>query len=407
MSKFKAKPEEMKIIVDSEKGYYSDLNSYQSSVNQVRNSLSFQVLSSENIRSRLKAVSNRLDEEKQEMKRMYNGLSDIVEKYEKTEQKICNSSEDNKITFIEKHDIDAGISLSGSVAFSDFDDLFGKYSNKIADINSKINKDSLNKAQEALKKVTDKYEDLEKSLTSNNKEKKLQGTIDKDGVHKIDQDDTDAVEKFEKSNSVKKSAVLWKAEKEHELFSVMDEKLVDVSEDYYQAQISQGVLNGKASAGVELGYGYAGAEMGACFTALSTELLGQLGNDNLGVYAKGEVVVGKAEAKLEGIAGIKDENGNFNPQAHLGASAEALLAEATVSVGGKLLGADVSGNVGVNFGVGAHAELGIKDWKISFDVGASLGVGVSAEAEIDLSGLVKNIGDFASGCKSAIMGLFD
>ena len=407
MSKFNAKPEEMKSISDSEKGYYDNLNSYQSSVNQVRNSLSFQISSSENIRARLKAVSNKLDEEKQEMKRLYKGLSEIAEKYEKTEQKICNSSQDNKISFIEKHDIDAGISLSSSVAFSDLDDVFGKYSNKIADINSKINKDSLNKAQEALKKVTDKYEDLEKNLTSNNKEKKLQGTIDKDGVHKIDQDDADAVEKFEKSNSVKKSAVLWKAEKEHELFSVMDEKLVDVSEDYYQAQISQGVLNGKASAGVELGYGYAAGELGACFTALSTELFGQLGNDNLGVYAKGEVVVGKAEAKLEAIAGFTDETGAFNPQAHLGASAEALLGEATVAVGGKMLGADVSGNLGVNFGVGAHLDVGIQDWKINFDVGATLGVGVSAEVEIDLSGLVKNIGNFASECKSAITGWFD
>ncbi len=40
-------------------------------------------------------------------------------------------------------------------------------------------------------------------------------------------------------------------------------------------------------------------------------------------------------------------------------------------------------------GIGAHAEVGVKDWKISFDVGASFGIGGSVKLEVDLSGTVK------------------
>ena len=47
----------------------------------------------------------------------------------------------------------------------------------------------------------------------------------------------------------------------------------------------------------------------------------------------------------------------------------------------------------MSVGVGAHADIGYHDGKLTFDIGASLGVGASVTAEVDVSGLVENIGD--------------
>lgn len=78
------------------------------------------------------------------------------------------------------------------------------------------------------------------------------------------------------------------------------------------------------------------------------------------------------------------------------------MIEGTAAVGAQVLGTDVSGNVGVNVGVGAHAEIGLQDGKISFDVGASLGIGVSVELEIDFSGTMDKVGTLVSNCTSLI-----
>ena len=45
-------------------------------------------------------------------------------------------------------------------------------------------------------------------------------------------------------------------------------------------------------------------------------------------------------------------------------------------------------NGSVNFGVGAHADIGLVDGKLKCDIGASLGVGASVGFEIDTKALV-------------------
>lgn len=57
-------------------------------------------------------------------------------------------------------------------------------------------------------------------------------------------------------------------------------------------------------------------------------------------------------------------------------------------MGVNILGGEVEGKVGVNFGIGAHADLGYKDGVIKADVGLSVGLGVSAAVEIDIGGMV-------------------
>ena len=49
----------------------------------------------------------------------------------------------------------------------------------------------------------------------------------------------------------------------------------------------------------------------------------------------------------------------------------------------------------MNFGIGAHADIGIVDHKIKCDIGASLGVGASIGFEIDTGGVVNAVSDMA------------
>lgn len=134
------------------------------------------------------------------------------------------------------------------------------------------------------------------------------------------------------------------------------------------------------------------AKIGASASAFTASADGRLNidpeNDLLGVYGKGEVSVGKAEAQASATASLFNEDGSLNVQAHAKASAEAIAAEAEGSAGITVLGTDIGVNGSVNVGVGAHAEAGIVDGKIKVDVGVSIGLGVSVGFEVDVGGTV-------------------
>lgn len=135
-----------------------------------------------------------------------------------------------------------------------------------------------------------------------------------------------------------------------------------------------------------------GATAGASATAFTAEGKAYLGTENTQAYVEGEFTVGRVGAQAGGSVGLIDKDGNFNPSAYAGGSVEAILAEASGTVGGKFAGTDVSATGKINFGVGAHANVGVHDGKISVDLGASLGVGVGVKVDIDVSGTVKAIG---------------
>ena len=63
--------------------------------------------------------------------------------------------------------------------------------------------------------------------------------------------------------------------------------------------------------------------------------------------------------------------------------------------------------VGVNFGIGAHADLGYKDGVIKADVGLSVGLGVSAAVEIDIGGMVNTVVDGAEAVWDGACDLWD
>lgn len=131
------------------------------------------------------------------------------------------------------------------------------------------------------------------------------------------------------------------------------------------------------------------AEIGGSAGIWQGSAEGRLGNDVFAVTGECGASFVEAEGKAELNLGIVD--GKFAASAE--ASAEVNLVKAEGSVGVDIMG--VEGKVGgsVSVGVGAHADIGYHDGKLTFDIGASLGVGASVTAEVDVSGLVENIGD--------------
>lgn len=149
-----------------------------------------------------------------------------------------------------------------------------------------------------------------------------------------------------------------------------------------------------------------GAAAGASFCVFSAEGKAYLGDEDTQVYVKGGVDIGRAGAEAKAGIGLVDKNGKINPNAHVSASAELIGGELSGSVGAKIAGTDVALKGSVNYGVGAHLDVGVHDGKISMDVGASLGVGVGVKLEVDVSGTVKAIGEGAKNAVSFIKSLF-
>jgi len=139
------------------------------------------------------------------------------------------------------------------------------------------------------------------------------------------------------------------------------------------------------------------AEIGASVTALEIDWEQQLlGNEYFGLNTEVNLTVGKAEAKADIGAHLYDEDGKLDIQLGASASAEVIAAELDGSIGVNILGGEVGLNGSVNFGIGAHADVGYKDGVFKFDVGASFGLGISVGAEIDVGGMVDTVCDAAS-----------
>lgn len=138
------------------------------------------------------------------------------------------------------------------------------------------------------------------------------------------------------------------------------------------------------------------AEVGASVTALEAGWEQQLlGDEMLGINSDVTATVGKAEAQANIGAQVFGEDGKLDVQLGAEASAELIGGELKGSVGLNVLGGEVGVSGGINYGVGAHADVGYRDGVIKCDIGASLGVGVSFGFEVDVGGIVGTITDTA------------
>lgn len=144
------------------------------------------------------------------------------------------------------------------------------------------------------------------------------------------------------------------------------------------------------------------AEIGASVTAFEAKGEYQLlGNEMIGMNVDGTVTAGKAEAKADATVQIFGSDGKVDMQFGASASAEAIAGEVEGSVGVNVLGGEVGVKGGVNFGIGAHADVGYRDGVFKCDVGASLGLGVSVDVEVDVGGMVDTVCDKAEAAWDA------
>lgn len=143
------------------------------------------------------------------------------------------------------------------------------------------------------------------------------------------------------------------------------------------------------------------AEMGASVSAIDIKGSAEYELcDAVELSASGDVSVMTAGAYAAGGLGIV--GGEL--VAYAKAGAEANLVEVNGEVGVDIGGVKGTVGAGVQVGVGASAEAGYKDGKITLDASVSLGVGVSINVELDIGGAIDNVGNaiqsFADGLSS-------
>ncbi|MDO5550775.1 MAG: hypothetical protein Q4F76_06360, partial [Lachnospiraceae bacterium] len=286
--------------------------------------------------------------------------------------------------------------------------------NPKAKLLSKFNGDTKSLG-EATKKLDDKISKFKNDYSKNlGSSKKEYDTVTKTW-ETIDETDKKAAEAFDKGLKQGKMDAAVKAGVGVSAAASIWEDEASVSGKYGHA--SAKAYAGKAEASAE---GYAGlyqrnpttgefefkpgigGSIGASVTAFSAEEEAVLGGDMLGVYAKSSQTIGRAGVKAEGSIGLFDAEGELNPSAYVGVRGEAIAGEITGAVGGKILGTDVGVSGSLNYGIGAHANVGFHDGKVSLDVGATLGVGASVKLEVDIGGTISAV---YGGAKAAWTGL--
>lgn len=345
------------------------LKKAQKHTSEIGSNLSFNIRSKSTIKSRLKGLSEALSEEASSVGKMADALSSISEIYIKYEKKILNSCKDGEITMAERQNLSPKSVSAGFLS------------------------DSV-----TIKKDLKKRKDLFKK----------KGYFDKDGWH--DESDTD-----DGKTSLRDHISDVKIVSTHAGYEIMYAGREKEGEhgsysykilDYERHADSYAGLMGLDKDGHKVFAPGAGFEVGTSITALTASAQGKIGNDLFGAYTGVDVTVGKVEGKISGKIGFVDNKLN----ASVNASAEAIAGEIKGNIGAKVAGTDVKGEIGINYGIGGHFNVGVDNGKLKFDIGATLGVGVSANIEIDFSGTVdavkKGIKDTTKKVGNCISSLF-
>lgn len=261
-----------------------------------------------------------------------------------------------------------------------------------------------------LKKRADKL----KAFNDKRKHQFSQGYFDEDGKYhstKGLEDDSEEKKKFDDISSLDKVATIasvgtkvsgdwwdhhWgSSDEEFKEFGAHGSAEVAVGKAEASASAYAGMYSYSSDGTKHFTPGF-GAEVGVGVTAFSASAKGQLGDEYFNLHGNASVDVGKVDASAAVNVGLFGPDGKLNPQAGVSLKAEALAAEAKVTGGGTIAGTSVEATGSVNFGVGAHADFGLRDGHLSVDIGASLGVGVGVKLDIDMSGTINAVSDFAS-----------
>lgn len=377
MADFNVKTDKMRSAKNELDSCKTSLSSIEAEVRSIRWNLGFKISSSADFGRRLGGLADEINGEKRNVSDLSSALNRSISQYERTENLVTGNAKNTpKI----KNAIEAAFAYIedktgwAKKAFEHYDDLIG-YFNDLRDAYKDANLAALVLGGWGL------YDYL-KDLPSTLKDEFDQGVMDLTTV-----------------------SASGKAEYEY-MGARVDGKYgsagvsVGAAEAYYDA--SAGLFT-KDEDGNLVFNPNVGVEAGASFTAFSADASGKIGNDYANIHGDASVTAGEVSANVKAKAALLDENGNFDPTAHVKASAEAIAVEAKAEAGATVLGAEANVHASAFVGAGAHADIGIEGGVVTFDLGIGLGVGVSAGFEVDISGLQKGVNNaLMDGAKTAL-----
>lgn len=458
MARIYVEPEKARRTVQDELELAGKLSDLSQQVSEIRSNLRYKIAGREQISSRLQEVAEQISRESASARGLSSALQQVLTQYEQTE----NNNRDRLVTDEAKTEgpgigVADGIEISRQVIpgyrpdfdfkeiakqidwtklfpfftavvspnpisilqlladkDSDFKSEFLSWESEDGNQKGKVNLvsnsktnviDALKDQNRVLKDIDDWKKSHQKDLASG----KYYIDTDTNTIKKVDvndPNDPNAGKEFAKHNKgtlpidfrvagvgASKSAQVWGTDGEFTGGIGGVSGSVSAVKGEYHSEAYVGALG-------------IGAGVGASFCLFNASGKAYLGNEDAQLYVKGDVTAGKVGAEVGASAGLIDKDGDFNPSLYAGASAEAIAGEVSGAVGGKVLGTDVAVKGSLNYGIGAHANVGMHDGKISVDVGATLGVGVGVKLDIDVSGTVKAVGDAISNVGSFISDLF-
>ena len=435
MAKILIEPAKAKPALGQQDSLENTLKRLSQDVDNIRSGLRYKIAGKENIAQRLRDVVGQIDKECQSTRAMRSGLAELITRYEQFESENQDRVVATNASIQHQDGIDNGIDWSsiitqiippwllnplvpwthpsaifpliGPLLPLLFPNITAEEAAKLTNLKIEPAKD---KIEVSLKDIMHKDTEGSKYFYDFNTHK----------LTKVDPKDKQALEEFNKHNQEFPIDV--------KLLGIGGAGSISALEAEGALRGDFGGLEGSASfsklsgdASVYVSALGIGATIGASYSLFSAEGKGYIGNEDLQAYVKGSVDVGKVEARASANVGLIDGEGKFNPSVYAGGSIEAIAGEISGSIGGKALGADVAVEGSLNVGIGAHADLGYHDGKLSVDIGASFGVGASVKLDIDVSGTIDAIGEgvgqvaetigdgfnsFVSGTKDFFSGFF-
>ncbi len=387
MAQFSVKTKQARAQAADELRMVRELESMEASVRSISSNLGFKVASKANIRARLNQAANWIDEHQRSMRRMHSALTNILDDYDKTEQRLLG---DSKLKEMQIKNA-AGSSYDGGISEEKLIENYIK--SLLTEIDGGEYQEYIFHRLESIQEFMNQVYQGDPSYLGTLL--MMPGVIYGDinayndfiaNVQKTMKEITDFDVKAEKSGA------LYEKELSCENGSL------GVSALAYDAYASaEGGLFTEDILGNIIFNPNIEAEIGASFTLLSAAGQYAVGNELLGANVSGNITAGQVSAKAKAEAGVFDENGMFDPNVKLEASAEAILVDASAQAGVTVLGTDINAEASVNVGVGAHASVEFGNGVLECDVGASLGIGASLSFSIDYGGTIDAIQE---GCKS-------
>lgn len=452
MDEFKVKIPQLRNAVSQENDISRELGALRDELYNVKQSLRFKIAQRERINTRLKTEREAVNGQTTKMKRLSGKLSDIADLYERTELELSGKGVPkggNKLPEwllpYASGDLQAvikvlpwllpgmvpGISFyrpSKVTSIVDFlldNTTFDGYMGDVTTTGTEWK--TKNKGNFSTDSINDINEELKQKTKDWNKahglDTKVPGSIKGEYDHNtgkwmpVDQNNPDAVKAFNDEmkrqkmegsvkvagvSSVVSAAFLTGEATAGDKSKTHASAKVEVGKAEAYAEAYAGLYQVDPASGKRIFKPGVGGRVGATATAFTATEEAQLGDSNLGVYVKSTQSAGRVGATAAFAAGGIE--GGAVTALYAGARAEAIAGEITGTAGAKVLGTDVGISGSLNYGIGAHADVGIKDGKFSIDIGATVGVGASVKLEIDVSGTVNAICGGAKAAWAAITG---